>query len=227
MRLQSKRHKIFALSVAGCLSLLFGIQAFAESVIQQPSTVAGVAAVSHEVSMEQDEAVSPAGCTGSCCDGDCCGNKGCCSKGNCCCEAVCCPKCVTEEVKKHCWKVKPELVCIPGFRFSWSCLENRCKKGCCDDCCGDDCCSTGKCCDCAPPRCGRVRCINVLEKHEYTCEECGCEWEVKCVRTNKGRCSSGCRCPSCGHKNDCCAECEKPNREKVQLASTDDNSSKR
>lgn len=108
---------------------------------------------------QPDAKVKPAACSE--------GGSGCCS----CREPLCCPKCVTEEVEKSCWLVKSELVCIPGFRWPWECRAGDC------DCGGE----VGDGCAC-PPKCGRVRCVNVLEQHKYTCKECGYEWEVKCVR---------------------------------------------
>lgn len=149
-------------------------------------------------SSTKDIAVTQVSCGASCGGGDCCQGSGC-GKCCCCCKAVCCPKCVTEEVKKHCWLVKSELVCIPRFQFNL--FANFCKYG--NNDCGD-CCSNG-CCRCTSPSCGRVRCINVLEKHEYTCKECGYEWDVKCVRTGGVRCcGERCSCPSCG------CVCERP-----------------
>ena len=118
--------------------------------LAQPATLAAAVPARH------DAQVKPAAC---------CGNSRC----QCCCEPICCPKCFTEEVEKSCWLVKSELVCIPGFRWPW-----ECRKGDCN--CGG---GVGDGCVC-PPKCGRVRCVNVLEQHKYTCEECGYEWEVKC-----------------------------------------------
>ena len=224
--------KYSTLVAASCLSLALGIQAFAESEMQQLASVSAGQPAFESV-VEQDAEVNSAGCTDSCC-GDSCGGSSCkkscysgtCGNGrNCCCEAVCCPKRVTEDVKKHCWLVKPELVCIPGFRFQ--CNWNRdkcCNRGdCCDTCTGGDgCCSKGSCCECSPLTCGRVRCVNVLEKHEYKCDECGYEWEAKCVRTGNGCCRSkgGCNCPSCGSKNGCCAASKRAATD-VQLTSAE------
>ena len=186
------------------LGLLIVWQSMAASTAQQPTSVDAQRAEPSAVT-EQDTAVTPAGC----CDGGRCSasanndcSNGCCEES--CCEPVCCPKKVTEEVKKQCWKVQPKMICIPGFRFECNWRKNKCcqsKNGCEDTCCDERCC----CKDPGTPTCGRVRCINVLEKHEYTCEECGYEWEVKCVRTNQGccPCGNGC-CPSCGASG-CCA----------------------
>ena len=218
-----------AMAIAGCISLVLGIQAFAEPQLQQRYLVS-VGEHAQETLAEQDTEVHPTGCTDSCCGGgdrckkSCC-DGGCCNGKNCCCEAVCCPKRITEEVKKNCWLVKPELVCIPGFRFqcNWN-RDKSCNRGNCYDTCtgGEGGCSKGSCCECAPPTCGRVRCVNVLEKHEYKCEECGYAWEAKCVRTSNGCCRSkgGCNCPSCGSKNGCCADSKRVAAD-VQLTSAD------
>ncbi len=219
MRYPITLRSIRNIATAGCLSLLICMQSFAEAQLQQPVSLENEKARSSQRNVEPNEEVTLTGCTDSCCNDGCCG-------GNCCCESVCCPKCVTEEVKKHCWIVKPELVCIPGFRFECNWNRKKCSGGgnCCDTCTGDDCCCSKKCCcDCAPPACGRVRCINVLEKHEYTCTECGCEWEAKCVRTSKGCCSGkgASKCPSCGCKNGCCAQNESPAYD-VELTSAEE-----
>lgn len=216
---------------ASCLSVLVSCHAIAVDQLQQPRSVDSLAGISlTSTTSMADPAVTPASCCDSECDKCCDGGAGCCGKGksccssSCCCEAVCCPKRVTEEVKKHCWLVKPELVCIPGFRFECNWGKSKCsKKGgcdrCCDDlCCGDGCCENGTCCcnDPGKPTCGRVRCINVLEKHEFKCEECGYEWEVKCVRSGKRRscCGKrGCNCPSCGCASNDFDETNQPERQ--------------
>ena len=171
-----------------------------------------------------DADVKPAGCCDAGGDAGCGRGQGCCGSSQCC-KAVCCPKKVTNEVKKHYWLVKPEMVCIPGFRFecNWGKRRGSQKGGCCKDTCceSDTCCSGDKCCanDPGKPTCGRVRCINVLEKHEYKCDECGYQWEVKCVRKGgRGSCcgKGDCCCPSCG----CAAANGEVNREAdVQLTS--------
>jgi hypothetical protein len=126
----------------------------------------------------QDAQVAPVGCCEGC--------------ASCCCEPICCPKCVTEEVEKSCWLVNRQLVCIPSFRWPW-----ECRQGDCD--CGH---GVGDGCAC-PPKCGRVRCVKVLEEHKYTCQECGYEWEVKCVCDRNGCCcTEGC-CPHCGCDPSC------------------------
>lgn len=200
------------LTIATGLSLAIGLQAFAESQLEQPRSVAnGVASISTVV-VDQAQGVTPAGCTDSCCGGGECCVSDCC--GSCCGEAVCCPNRVTEEVKKHCWKVKYENVCIPGFRFECNWVKKR-NNGC--DC-GDTCCSSGSC---GTPTCGRVRCIKVLEKHEYTCDKCGYEWEVKCVRSgNNCNGDGGCCCPKCGIGG-CCASTDTENCD-IQLTSATD-----
>jgi hypothetical protein len=105
------------------------------------------------------------------CDGssacDCCPG---CNSPCCACRDCCCCSMEKNKVKKHCWNVSCEKVCIPPV----------CMPSCC--CCGwlpKWCCPCAKC---------RVRCISVLEKHEYECEECKCRWEVRCVPVDCGGC---------------------------------------
>ena len=187
-----RRITLHLLAISTCFTLALSLQASSESQLAQPlSIVPGTIPATKLVQLvERDAKVTPTGCADSCCGGadSCCGGKTVSGK------AICCPKRTTVEVKKHCWNVKNETICIPGFRFQCN-WKKRCKKGC--DC-GDTCCTSSTDCDC-PPKCGRVRCIKVLEKHEYTCEQCGYEWEVKSVSTGKDRCCGGsCDCPSCG-----------------------------
>lgn len=207
-------------AIATSLILAAAIQVFAATEIKQPTAVRIQDPADVFLEGELDQLVTPTSCCegGTCCSSSNRCNSGSC--GSCCCKPVCCPKKVTEEVKQHCWKVKPEWICIPGFRFECNWGKSQCSErgGCCD--CGDSCCSSAnRCCDADTPTCGRVRCVNVLEKHEYTCEECGWEWEVKCVRTGQGCChSQGNSCPNCG-KSGGCASVEAAARAEVQLAS--------
>lgn len=102
-----------------------------------------------------------------------------CNKRSCCCECnpkdyICCPTTSKETVEKNCYVVKCEPKCIPAFKWPWEC--------------------------CCKPKCGRVRCVKVLEEESYECEECVTEWNVKRVR--RCRCPAG-RC-SCGAGNKCC-----------------------
>ena len=137
---------------------------------------------------QADQEIALAGCDSACCDDST--NRHC---GGGACELACCPKLVKEEVKKHSWLVEPKYVCIPGFRWPWQ--QSRSKNPDCGDGCGNS---------CNTPVCGRVRCVNTLEKHEYKCEKCGYHWEVKCVRpSNQSRKSRKCDCPSCGRKSSC------------------------
>lgn len=142
------------------------------------------------------------------------------------------------EVEKHCYNVCAEPVCVPPFRWPWECRKDKCGKGCCSDggcdtCCGDTCCGGCEGCGCCGTgscgcskgfslfgclKCGKVRCINVLEKEKYKCEECVTEWKtVKkgcCGCCGKGSgcgCASGCcnGCceePACGCDESCCAD---------------------
>ncbi len=155
--------------------------------LQQPGALATTA--DHVLKASASE-VRPAGC----CDGA----AGCCNcAGNCCCKPTCCPQRVVEEVEKKCWKVKSKYVCIPSFRWPWECAGGSKRDCAAGSCCGEGGCTSG-CCNC-PPKCGKVRCVNVLEQHKYKCKKCGTEWKVQCVRSGN-RCScegDGC-CPGCG-----------------------------
>ncbi len=183
-----RRTTLPVLTTFSCFTLALSLQAFAQPQLEQPLSITPGTTPAATPVVKQDQKVTATGCTDSCC----CGTDSCCGSENASSKAVCCPKRVTVDVKKHCWNVKNETICIPGFRFQCN-WRNRCKKGC--DC-GDACCFSGTNCDC-PPKGGRVRCIRVLEKHETTCEKCGYEWEVKSISTGTGGCCGG-DCPSCG-----------------------------
>ena len=87
-----------------------------------------------------------------------CGNTNYCSQG--------CKTCrmhvETLKVKKHCYYIECKDICIPPVRFPWQ-----------------------KCCDL---KCGKIKTVRVLKKHNYTCEKCGYKWTVEC---NCDSCSSG------------------------------------
>ncbi len=98
-----------------------------------------------------------------------------------CCHRHCCPQCKTcvaipeiVKEKKHKWDVECKDICVPHIKWWW--------QPCCE-----------------PPRCGRVKTIKVLKKHEYECEHCGYKWEVH-------SCGSGCGAGGCGDAcgNGCC-----------------------
>ncbi len=173
MKMDLQRYRNFGAILLGTALLVAFSSAVAlaeQQDIQQPILL---------VTASEDSQVVPTGCDGGSCCNDCCT------------ESVCCPVRVEVEVKKHCWNVKTENVCIPGFRWPWEC-NSKVKKPSCGDCC-----DTG--CDSCAPRCGRVRCVNVLEKHEYTCKKCGYEWKVKSVCRGNSTCdASNCCCPECG-----------------------------
>ena len=87
-----------------------------------------------------------------------CGNSNYCSQG--------CKSCrlhvETLKVKKHCYSIECKDICIPPVRFPWQ-----------------------KCCTL---KCGKIKTVRVLKKHNYTCEKCGYKWTVEC---NCGSCTSG------------------------------------
>jgi hypothetical protein len=72
----------------------------------------------------------------------------------------------TEKVKKTCFEVKCEAVCVPPVTFPWE--KSPCSAGC--DCAPD----------CAASRCGRVKYVTVPLIREYECgEKCVCEWKLE------------------------------------------------
>ncbi len=191
------------------LSLILACHASAAPSIQQPLSVAQKATAMRDTEV-----------TRASCDDDCCGEESCCSDGckagHCSTKVVCCPKKITEEVKKHCWNVKKEWICIPSFRFARNWGKDKNSQGDCK--CGDSC-SGDSCSNCGKPTCGRVRCIKVLEKHEYTCKTCGYEWELKYLREGSvGSRPKRCQCPQC-NTNGCCAKTEKT-KQTAKLAAT-------
>lgn len=72
----------------------------------------------------------------------------------------------TLKVKKHCYFFECKDVCIPPVRFPWQ-----------------------KCCDL---KCGKVKTVRVLKKHEWKCDKCGYKWTVEdlCGSCNSGDCES-------------------------------------
>jgi hypothetical protein len=83
--------------------------------------------------------------------------------------------CVTSvepgKASKSCWDVECEEVCIPAVRFPWE------KRGV-EACDGSAVLLTDKC--------GKVRRVNRLRKHDYECETC--QYNHSVIR----------RCPRCG-----------------------------
>ncbi len=88
---------------------------------------------------------------GSCCNGCDCED----------CGPVVCPNCYcelkheVEKEKKYCWNIECKAICIPKVKFPW------------EDCC-------------APPKCAKMKYVNVLKKKEYECEVCKYKWEAVC-----------------------------------------------
>jgi hypothetical protein len=114
-----------------------------------------------------------------------------CASGNCAtgaCDGRCgggCDDCATcrvtvssEKVKKHCWEVKCEQICIPPIQFPWQ----KCNKcGC-------------KSCSCENPAgCGRVITVRRIVPREYECQECKYDWKVegRCKSCGSGKASAG------------------------------------
>jgi hypothetical protein len=113
------------------------------------------------------------------------------------CEKYCKIVPIVKEVKKTVFSCKCQDICtmLPG------CIGRRCEK-CCGECAGDNCqdaacgCGNGKCDPCevekkkclVPPKCGRVRSVNTLQKKEVVCKVPGYKCEVVYC------------CPSCANK---------------------------
>ncbi|MEQ8208854.1 MAG: hypothetical protein RH917_03410 [Lacipirellulaceae bacterium] len=171
---------------------------------------------------------SSCGCEEPCCVDpcECCKAKAKVGKRATC---VCDPDCYKcesetkkEEVEKHCYNVCAEPVCVPPWRWPWECRKDKCGKKCCDEgccdadcdtCCGDTCCGGGcdgcSSCGCSSGfslfglKCGKVRCINVLEKEKYKCEECVTKWKA----VKKGCCGCCGKGSGCGCASGCCDGC--------------------
>ncbi|QDS96775.1 hypothetical protein HG15A2_00330 [Adhaeretor mobilis] len=175
--------------------------------------------LSQPTTLSQDSAVEQATCTSCGCAAATCGcaTEPCrvdpckCHKARMkvakCATCVCDPDCYQceseikkEEVEKHCYNVCAEPVCIPKFRWPWECCKKSCQSSCCDSCCGG--CDCTACCDgnCTNKHCGKIRCVNNLEKEKYTCDVCVTEW--KAVRKSCGCCNGG-GCDGCS--DGCCA----------------------
>jgi hypothetical protein len=72
----------------------------------------------------------------------------------------------TEKIKKTCFEVKCEAVCVPPVTFPWE--KSPCDAGC-------DCAPA-----CAASRCARVKYVTVPLIREYECgEKCVCEWKLE------------------------------------------------
>lgn len=111
-----------------------------------------------------------------------------------------CPKCshkictVTVEKtkeKNHCFNVECKEICVP--KITLPCWMDaipffKCKDQSCG--CGDKC-PTKQCCD--APRCGYVKVVKVLKKHEYECDSCGYKWNIEapCNACQSGACQTG------------------------------------
>lgn len=94
-----------------------------------------------------------------------------------------------EPIKKSCYEIESEFICVPPVRLPWSkhggfsLFKNGFDDTGCDVC-GD----ANTCNDCRKHR-GRVRTVKRLTKHSYECgERCVTKWEVVC----------GCQSADCG-----------------------------
>lgn len=146
------------------------------------------------------------------CGETCCGT---CQPTYLCCRAE--PK--TVKVRKHCYEVECEYVCIPSVSLPICLLfgRNNCREtnGCDSTCTGrrNDGCESGsqrrgglglprRLCsiftDC------RIRKVRKLKKKEYEVEDCVCEWSVVCVQPTG--CGKSCH-NECGAPETVCAPC--------------------
>lgn len=132
------------------------------------------------------------------------GVSGDCHCSRCRAEEVCCHTIeqVTEE--ESCWKVRCEKLGIPAIRWPWepggskltlfSWLPSRhrpCSE--CGACCS--CCASANC-TCCTPRCGPVRCVNVLEQESYDVTKCKHKWEIRRLPPCGCRVDTACTCAS-------------------------------
>ena len=112
----------------------------------------------------------PAACDG-CSSCPACGNRTC--------HAV--P--VTTSVKKNCYEVERQEICIPQVCFPWHLLSGHSLLGkLCGGFLGEDCTS----CDdqCNGSRYGHVITVKVLKKVSYKCDSCGYDWKMDDVDAN-------------------------------------------
>jgi len=58
----------------------------------------------------------------------------------------------TRDEERDCFRVEYKSICIPKVKLPWA---SWCK-----------------------PQCGEVRSVKVLTRHQYTCPQCHCKWEV-------------------------------------------------
>lgn len=146
----------------------------------------------------------------------------------CCGRDVCCAKVekVTEE--KSCWTVKCEKICVPSITLPWekggsgltifSCLK---KKKCCKS--GSGCGESVDCCSgcfegcCPRPKCGRVKCVAVLDSKDYEVTRCECKWEIWRLPS--------CGCDSCGCTSCVCDKSSKVREKQTMVSSHVDNKS--
>ena len=129
---------------------------------------------------------------------------------------ICRPVIEMKKVKKTCFEVECEYICIPQVHcplFSWlknglgvgaegSCTD-QCGTAACGDChcqadCGESGCNGCECAEKCPkgPLSARIRRVNRLKKVTYECEECVVTWKLE--RCQPGDCGNGGCKPGCG-----------------------------
>ena len=111
------------------------------------------------------------------------------------CSEPCFPSVSKSKTTKHCFAVDCKPICIPAITFPWQKCNGKCDGASCQDkgcqakragkdgkgCSGKNCGGKGKCpaANCqTPAKCGRVRYVKVLRKHEYECSSCKVTWSV-------------------------------------------------
>jgi len=86
-----------------------------------------------------------------------------------CSHKVCVPKAYVGKEEKSCFYVEYKEVCIPAITFPW---EERGGRSHASEC--------GTRLWCPMPRCGRVKVVKTLRKHEYKCPKCDYKWKPQC-----------------------------------------------
>lgn len=126
-----------------------------------------------------------------CPSGAACGHHRCpaCPK---CSSKVCFSKVERTKEKNSCFEVECKEICVPAITLPcWTDAIPFLKKdkSCHSHCgCGNNC-PTKECCP--APRCGYVKVVKVLKKHEYECDSCGYKWEIQAPCCESGACGPG------------------------------------
>ena len=173
------------------------------------AAIAALTAISAPSVIAQCGDCKPTGCGESCC--------GSCEPAWLCCQA----ECKMEKVKKHCYEVECEYICIPPVRlpdccpFGGGCKDGNdgCNQSSCGSCGQEGCQECATCTEekgffrklCSKLTDCRIRKVNKLKKKEYEVEVCVCKWDVVCCAP-PGYCSKGCG-DNCAAPPMYCAPC--------------------